>query len=176
MESLVRQVFAMFNTPFTLNNEKTRYGSSNGHNFNLGIMLNKDNQLTIGHKKKREFRAALDAYVKDKKKGVQWELGDVQVLDGQRAYYTMIEETQIKAMIDAISKKYGVDIMKMIRDDLRNARESARPKAIYVRCDEAELMEPPQEEKPECERCYYYDSCDRTGSAESCKKYNPLPF
>lgn len=176
MESLVRQVFAMFNTPFTLNNEKTRYGSSNGHNFNLGIMLNKDNQLTIGHKKKREFRAALDAYVKDKKKGVQWELGDVQVLDGQRAYYTMIEETQIKAMIDAISKKYGVDIMKMIRDDLRNARESARPEAFYVRCDEAEFMEPPQEEKPECERCYYYDSCDRTGSAESCKKYNPLPF
>lgn len=162
MESLVRQVFAMFNTPFTLNNEKTRYGSSNGHNFNLGIMLNKDNQLTIGHKKKREFRAALDAYVKDKKNGIQWELGDVQVLDGQRAYYTMIEETQIKAMIDAMSKKYGVNIIKMIREDLRNVRDSARPKAVYVQCDEKQLVDDGHKGESSCCDCgnFYLSTAD----------------
>lgn len=135
IESLIRQVLAMFNTPFTLNNEKTRYGSANGHNFNLGVMLNKDNEITIGHKRKREFRAALDSYVKDKKNGVEWELNDVQVLNGQKAYYLMVEKEPIQAMIDAMNKKYDVNIERLIHVDLRNAR-CKNQDAVYVPYDE----------------------------------------
>lgn len=136
IESLIRQVLAMFNAPFTLNNEKTRYGSANGHNFNLGVMLNKDNEITIGHKRKREFRAALDAYVKDKKNGIEWELNDVQVLNGQKAYYLMVEEVAIKAMIDAMNKKYGVNIEKLIHGDLVRKAQCKNQGAVYIPYDD----------------------------------------
>lgn len=76
-----------FNAPFTLNPEKTRYGSSAGRNWNLGVMLNKDNQITIGAKRKRQFQAMLSNYVLDKQNGAQWALEDIQVLDGYRNYY-----------------------------------------------------------------------------------------
>lgn len=125
IESLIRQVLALFNAPFTLNDDKTRYGSSSGHNFNLGLMLNKDNQLTIGYKRKREFRAALGSYIKDKKNGIEWELGDVMVLNGQRAYYLMVEKEPIQGMINAMNEKYNVNVERMIHDDL--ARTNARP-------------------------------------------------
>lgn len=135
IESLIRQVLAMFNAPFTLNNEKTRYGSANGHNFNLGVMLNRDNEITIGYKRKREFRAALDAYVKDKKNGIEWDLGDIQVLNGQKAYYLMVERDAIQAMIEAMNKKYNVSIERLIHEDLRNAR-CRNQGAVYVPYDE----------------------------------------
>lgn len=130
IESLLRQVLSLFNAPFTLNNEKTRYGSANGHNFNLGIMLNKDNQLTIGYKKKRQFRVALASYVKDKKNGVDWELEDIQILNGQRAYYLMVEETPIRALIESLNQKYGVNIPKMIHDDLRRMQSRVQGKNV----------------------------------------------
>lgn len=156
IESLIRQVFAVFHTPFTLNNDKTRYGSSNGHNFNLGVILNKDNELTIGYKRKREFRAALDAYIKDKLNGKEWEYGDIQVLSGQKSYYLMVEETPIKEMISAINKKYNVNVEKMIRDDLRGMSGSGH-EGVYIQYDERLGFDTEKEQKPEKESYLPWD-------------------
>lgn len=49
----ITRILNQFNTPFALNNSKTRYGSSSGNNWNLGLMLNKDNNITIGYKNKK---------------------------------------------------------------------------------------------------------------------------
>jgi len=40
--NLLNTVLAEFDTPFSIKHEKTRYGSSSGRNWNLGLMLNKD--------------------------------------------------------------------------------------------------------------------------------------
>lgn len=40
-------------TKYTLKTEKTRYGSFNGRNWNLGLMYNNNNQITVGHAKKK---------------------------------------------------------------------------------------------------------------------------
>ena len=39
--------------PFIINDKKTHYGSTSGSNWNLGMILNKENEITVGHKNKR---------------------------------------------------------------------------------------------------------------------------
>lgn len=120
VESAIIQVLRSFSAPFTIKAEKTRYGSSAGRNWNLGLMLNKDNKITVGHEKKRIFRAQLSSYVMDKRNGINWSLSEVQVMDGIRSYYTMVEADSINAIIQKINTKFGVDSLAMIREDLRS--------------------------------------------------------
>ena len=109
-----------FNAPFKIKPEKTRYGSSAGRNWNLGLMLNKDNEITIGHRKKKQFKAMCTNYIMDRKKGVRWDIMDVYELNGKKSYYKMIEPEYISYIIDHMNKKFDVNLTRMIRDDLRN--------------------------------------------------------
>ena len=43
-----------------------------GRNWNLGVMLNKDNEITVGHKRKSQFQSMLYNYITDKNNGVTW--------------------------------------------------------------------------------------------------------
>jgi hypothetical protein len=38
---------------YVINEEKTRYGSFNGRNWNLGLMYNNKFEITVGHAKKK---------------------------------------------------------------------------------------------------------------------------
>jgi hypothetical protein len=109
IEHDIRAILQMFNAPFKIKNEKTRYGSSAGRNWNLGIMLNKDNQLTIGHKQNQRFRAAVDSFFKDLTNGNPWNKMDVQVLLGQISYYESIEPEYVKSVLTRYSNKFGRD-------------------------------------------------------------------
>lgn len=119
VEAFVKETFARFNAPFTLNEDKTRYGSSAGRNWNLGIMLNKDNELTVGHKNKKQFQNMLSAYAKDKLAGIQWDLHDVQTMEGLRNYYRMVEGDTIDRIVQFVGGRFGVNIVREIRRDLR---------------------------------------------------------
>lgn len=119
VEKLIIDTLAEFGAPFTINSSKTRYGSNAGRNWNLGAMLNKDNQITVGHQKKRQFKAMLASYVMDRKNGIAWEKNDVQVMEGYRNYYRMIEGEAIDTLVNNIGKKFDVDVVRMIKDDLR---------------------------------------------------------
>lgn len=118
VQAFVSDTLREFNAPFSIKPEKTRYGSNAGRNWNLGVMLNKDNQITIGHKKKKQFKAMLDNYIKIKKAGQNWDLHDVQVLSGLISYYKMIEHDYINYIIKIYSDKNQYDIMAGIRADL----------------------------------------------------------
>lgn len=119
VEKFIVDVLASFHAPFTINSAKTRYGSSAGSNWNLGVMLNKDNEITIGYRKKRQFRAMLSSFVLSTQHGTPWPLVDVQQLDGYRNYYRMVEGDGIDALVSRIGDKYGVNIPKMIKEQMR---------------------------------------------------------
>lgn len=119
VEKHIMDALASFGTPFNLNPEKTRFGSSAGHNFNLGVMLNKDNEITIGSKKKRRFQAMLSNYVLDRRNGTPWDLEDIQILEGYRNYYRMVEGEVIDRIVAHTGEKYGVDIVQCIKEDLK---------------------------------------------------------
>ena len=118
LQDYILGVLKKFNAPFALKKEKTRYGSSAGRNWNLGVMLNKDNEITIGHQKKKTFKAMCCNYICDKKKGVNWDKHDVQVFAGLISYYRMIEKDYIDYVIKHNNEKFGVNIEALIKSDL----------------------------------------------------------
>lgn len=120
IENLIISILSEYQAPFRIKKEKTRYGSSSGKNWNLGIMLNKDNQITVGHKNKRHFKLMLSTYVKDKENGIRWDLHDIQTMEGYRNYYRMVEGETIDRIVDHISQKYNVDVVRMIKEDLKS--------------------------------------------------------
>lgn len=117
-ENAVKEVLDEFGAPFKLNTKKTRYGSANGQNWNLGIMLNSQNQMTVGSKNKRRFEAALSSFVMDTLNGKRWSLEDTQRLDGYRNYYRMVEGETIDRIVEHIGKKFDVNIVSMIKERL----------------------------------------------------------
>ena len=119
VEKLLVDTLAEFEAPFTIKSEKTRYGSSAGSNWNLGVMLNKDNKITVGYKKKRQFQAMLSSYVMDRLHGQRWDKSDVQQMEGFRNYYRMVEGETIDKIIEHIGQKFDVDIVQLIKEDLR---------------------------------------------------------
>ncbi len=119
IENLLVKTLHSFGAPFKLNIEKTRYGSRNGRNWMLGVMLNQDNHITVGYKKKKQFQNSVNQYVKDKLAGNDWDISDVQHLEGMRSYYTMVEGETIDKIMQFLSNKHGVDIVAMIKNDLK---------------------------------------------------------
>ena len=115
----IHRVLEKFNAPFKIKPSKTRYGSSAGRNWNLGLMLNKDNDITIGYQAKKRFKAMCTNYIMDRKSNIRWDLHDVQALSGLKSYYKMVEPEYISYVIGHLNKKYGVNLIQMILADLR---------------------------------------------------------
>lgn len=118
VEEFVLSVLSEFSAPFSLNVKKSRYGSSAGRNWNLGVMLNKDNQITVGNAKKKQFQSMLHNYVRDRRAGTPWELGDIQTMQGYYSYYKMVEGETIDKIVQHMNAKLNADILSMIREDL----------------------------------------------------------
>lgn len=119
VERAMIDVLTEFNAPFSLNEEKTRYGSSAGRNWNLGIMLNKDNEMTVGHRAKKQFKNMLHSYALDRKKGVMWDRHDIQVMNGYYNYYRMVEKDTIDKIVEYINKETDCDVLRDIHEDLK---------------------------------------------------------
>ena len=119
VQNEVIEILGKFGAPFSIKREKTRYGSRTGRNWNLGLMLNKDNQITIGHKKKKHLKAMLFSLLTDYKKGVYWSINDAQTLRGLISYYVMIEKENIDKIIAEYSGKFGISVYDVIKLTMR---------------------------------------------------------
>lgn len=104
--------------PFQINKEKTHYGNINGKNWMLGLMLNKDNEITVGHRRKREFKVMAANYLMDRQNGKRWVVGDIQHMQGEVSYLEMVEPVTMKKLIKNINDKFGVDFKKCVASDL----------------------------------------------------------
>ena len=118
LQAFIVETLERFHAPFKLNEEKTRYGSSNGRNWNLGVMLNKDNQITVGYEKKKEFKAMCHQYIMKCKNDDPRDLHDVQILLGLYSYYRSVEKKYIDDMVERINNKFSVDLLGLIKSDL----------------------------------------------------------
>ena len=89
-----------------LNYDKSRCGSNSGHNYNLGLMLNKDNKITIGHKKKMELKAKINNFIFDFTNRRYWSIIDTQVLQGELNYFKQIEPEYADFVIKRLERKH----------------------------------------------------------------------
>ena len=85
----------------------------------LGLMWNSKNEITVGWRNMKYFKAALTNYVEAKKRGRNWDIEDVQKLNGKISYYRMVERNMINYIIETYNNKFEVDIESMIKADLR---------------------------------------------------------
>ena len=106
-------VFEEFEAPFTINTSKTRYGSRAGKNYHLGLIVNKDNKISIGHEKNNKFRAMLYNFIQV---GDTWEIKDVQRMLGLISYYKSVEPDFVNKTIRRYNEKYNVDILAKAKE------------------------------------------------------------
>lgn len=111
----IKTVFKLFDCPFYINDEKTRYGSRAGKNYHLGIIINKDNKLSIGHEKNQQFRAMLFNFIKNYE---SWSAKDVQKMLGLISYYSSIEKDYIDKTIKKYNQKFNTDIIALAKSKL----------------------------------------------------------
>lgn len=104
-------------TPLNIKDEKTRFGSSAGRNWNLGIMYNKDNTLTIGHKKKRQIKDNIYYFIKFSD---NFELEDCWWLQGNISWMQSVEPEYTEGLLKYYRDKFGVDVLKTLSDKIKS--------------------------------------------------------
>lgn len=109
-----------YHTPFNVNNDKTRYGSNKGRNWNLGLMVNQKNEITIGYRKKERLRATIYNFFNDLTNGNTWDIVDVQAFQGTLSYYHKISPKMTNEIVAKYNEKYNmnlfVEIQKIINE------------------------------------------------------------
>lgn len=99
----------MADTPLKLNEQKTHFGTRAGKNWILGVMLNRDNNITIGHRTKESFRA----YTFDivcKLKNNQLNAFEASKYLGLISYYDFIETGYSTRMLEKYAKKINLNL------------------------------------------------------------------
>lgn len=119
LQHLMEEVFREFNAPLVINTEKNSYHSRNGSNWILGAMVNRDNNATVGYRRKKALSAALTNYILDRNCGRKAPLDEVQHLQGELSYCFSIEPERTNEILDKLSAKFETDIRSAMKADLR---------------------------------------------------------
>ena len=115
MVAYINSVVKEFGAPFVIKDQKTRYGSSSGRNWNLGLMLNKDNNITVGYQRKKQVKAMMNNFIVDHLSHIPWPKEDVRHFDGILSYCKMVEKEYFDHMIKAFEEKYKVNFKIMMK-------------------------------------------------------------
>lgn len=110
----VRETLKEFNAPYLLKDEKTHFGSRKGRNWNLGLMLNADNNITVGYRSKKVFKAMLNNLILDTKNGKYWNNHDVYHLVGLMSYYEMIEKDYFDGIVKKLNEKWNTNMKEIL--------------------------------------------------------------
>lgn len=100
---------------FELKTEKTRFGSASGRNWNLGLMYNQNNEITIGHMNKQKLRAALFNYLTRIAAGEQIPFSETYRLQGQLSYLRSVEPEFYEAMQTKYETKFNCHLREVFK-------------------------------------------------------------
>lgn len=117
-ELIVNEIKKIFkDTPLNIKDEKTRFGSNAGRNWNLGIMYNKDNTLTIGHKKKRQIKDNIYYFIKFKD---NFDLEQCWWLQGNISWLRSVEPEYTDGLLNYYKDKFDIDVIKTLTDKIKS--------------------------------------------------------
>ena len=115
MTAYIRKVFKEFGAPWVLKPEKTHYGSRKGKNFILGVCLNAENNITVGYRTKRTFKAMTTNLIMDWKHNKAWPADEVQHYNGLLSYFRSVEKDYFDDLVNHFNQKFKVDLKKIIK-------------------------------------------------------------
>lgn len=108
--NVLNQVIAETGMPLKLKTEKTRYGSRKGRNWNLGLMLNSENNITVGHETKKQFKAAAHHMIMKAEK----DPSKIREFRGLLSYYKSIEPGYFNYVVHKYANKFGKEAEKIL--------------------------------------------------------------
>lgn len=115
---LIKQILIDEGYPeLAINEDKTRYGSASGSNWNLGLMYNKDHEITIGHKTKRKLKFEMFMFVKNYERMSK---DDALVLNGRLEWFRSNEPKAYEKVMEWFNRKHNVNLKRMIIDLLKS--------------------------------------------------------
>ena len=106
----------------SLNTDKSRCGSIAGRNRNLGLVLNKDRNITIGHKKNMELKAKINNFIFDFTNQRYWSIIDTQVLQGELNYFKQIEPDYANFVVNRLERKHHSNAISSMFADIISGR------------------------------------------------------
>lgn len=117
VQNVAINMFKELGYNFTIKKEKTRFGSIKGANWNLGLMLNSNHEITIGYKRKKLFKAMINNFICENllTQTPAWAIIDVQHLLGLYSYYHRIEPAYIEHILKQFNDKYNVNVLKALK-------------------------------------------------------------
>lgn len=118
--TLIEVIDSILPNPLRIKDSKTRFGSIAGRNWNLGLMYNKDKQLTVGHSRKQRLKIMVFQFLKDYDIiETRWDESSTQSLLGQISFVRNIEPEYTQGLIDFYNKKLNKDLIKCISSILK---------------------------------------------------------
>lgn len=102
---VVREIIA--GTNLKINNDKTRISTIYGKNWNLGLMTNKDNEITVGWRNKERARATLHNFILDPNAIAPQQASEIL---GKWQYYHQIEPEYFDNLLNKYSAQAGYNI------------------------------------------------------------------
>lgn len=108
-QDVVRDVVALLPHGLTIKHDKLRYGSCNGSNWNLGLMYNKDREITVGYRNKHAIKNKIhNHFTNEPPEGsperLLW-VNDLWELKGVLGYYAFIEPNYFINLINKYRAK-----------------------------------------------------------------------
>lgn len=106
---IAQEVTALLPQGLIIKHQKIRYGSCNGSNWNLGLMYNKDREITVGYRNKHAIKNRIhNLFTSKPEEGtpefVVW-LRSLWELKGVLNYYTFIEPDYFNNLINKYKAK-----------------------------------------------------------------------
>ena len=102
---------AIRGTNLTLNETKTKMATIYGKNWNLGLMTNKDNEVTVGWRNKERARATIHNFMADPNAVTPQQASEIL---GKLQYYRQIEPEYFDALFRKYSEKTGRNVRETI--------------------------------------------------------------
>lgn len=115
----IRSIIEKNNAPFVIKPEKTRYGSFAGANWILGLMYNRNYDITVGSKKKKHINAMVHNFCKDYQNNIPWDPNDVQIVFGNLSYLGQIEPQSRRDLLNKYSSKFGFDVEQTMKECMK---------------------------------------------------------
>ena len=114
----VQEIIDEMEWPLKINKDKTRFVNSSGKNWMLGLMVNKDHRVTVGHKRKKQMKAALCNFLLDTLHGQRWSTEEAMELRGKYSYYHMVEGGYFDYVVKKLNTKYQANVLELLSKTL----------------------------------------------------------
>ncbi len=111
MSSIIQRKLSSKNKRFILNKDKSKAINivKTGGTWVLGMIVNRDQNITIGSKNKQRLKAKVFSFLMDAKNGSPWEIEEVYKMMGIISYYKYIEPEYVDMIIQKYENKTGMN-------------------------------------------------------------------